>query len=97
MAAQTSILIMLDVAMMGLATNLLHVNVQCSQNRSNVRKSFYFSTHYAENAGKLSADNQDDNLEVNEWDLSRSSCITMVGDMIQRDEQTPATHLRAYC
>ena len=66
MAAQPPIPIMLEVAMTGLAMNPLHINFQCSQNKSHVRKGFRFSTHYAENAEKLSTENHDDNLEVNE-------------------------------
>lgn len=66
MAAQPPIPIMQAVAIRGLATNLLPVNFQCSQNRSHVRKGFHFSEHYAENAGKLSTENHDDNLEINE-------------------------------
>lgn len=66
MAAQPPIPFTLGVDMMDLATKLLHVNFQCSQNKSHVRKGFHFSTHYAEKAGKLSAENHDDNLEVNE-------------------------------
>lgn len=50
-----------------IAIKPLHAYFQCSLNQSHERKGFFlFSTHCGEDVGKLSAENHDDNLEVNE-------------------------------
>lgn len=61
MAAQLPIPTTFDIAI-----KPLHAYFQCSQNQSRARKGFHFSTHCGEDVGKLSAENHDDNLEVNE-------------------------------
>lgn len=61
MAAQPPIPIILDIVL-----NPLHAYFQYSQNQSHGRKGFHFSIHCGEDVGKLSAENHDDNLEVNE-------------------------------
>lgn len=61
MAGQSPIPTILDISI-----SPLHAYFQCSKTQSHVRKGLHFSTHCGEDVGKLSAENHDDNLEVNE-------------------------------